>query len=70
MKQYSLFLPPNTSEDDIRAAIAQVGPIHFQDVEHSPVFIPDSGDFIHVTLRATNDGAYDRLRRKLGSVEP
>lgn len=70
MNDYTFLVPPGTSEDQIRAAIAQVGPIHFQNVEHGPVTIPDRGNFVRISLKATNDGAYGRICRKLGSVEP
>jgi hypothetical protein len=69
MNKYTLFAPPGTSEDEIRVAIAQIGPIHFREVEHSPVTIPDRGNFIRVSFMATNDGAYDRICRKLDAVE-
>jgi len=70
LKKYALFLPEWTNENQVRAAIAQLGPIHFQEIELSSVTIPGRGNFVRVALKATNDDAYDRLCRNLNGVEP
>jgi hypothetical protein len=70
LRDYALFLPAGTDKDKVWAAIAQIGPIHFQEIELSSVTIPGRGNFVRVALKATNDGAYDRLCRNLNSVEP